>query len=784
MSSNNSNDVVAKCESLVRKHFKDKPFESPFALGDFIVSNSNGLLADLLRGSMKVPIPRDPSDPDGNKPCLLLHDLENQNHRDSDVYKFIDNNNDISTGLYGTSGAGKTRSVFEYLSHNFGLYFVASTRNDAGSRDLERLLQLFRNLNIHLLAVGNSQNEQFYKNNSRLNYATMERYVLIIVWVRHVVFKTINRQLLAKNRKLTPYQWLLIQLFPIKALGSDIFEEVTASCITSLGENDVSVVRAIVEDPPVWSVMAVDEAQELSRKLNGHFLSEDGKIQRSAFSALLRAMDNAAGLPCHDKGFPLFSGTGMSIDDFLEQSRSVMAKRFLEKDWNFVFTEFQPLTTDAVKTYLESFLELNLGADHESPQVPNSSALEHVAKWLRGRPRWAATFLEVYLVREQRETHNGTRGNFSSEAAKLVEALDRYLAVHTTDGNSRRTSFTPKKGSAYTTIAETVRGHENLQVRKTLERAIFKFAVGGRAVVLHQETKRLIEVGVAALRKTGAIHAILDEPIIIEAGINFFSLDDATLDNMNAQEDDGQGTAFEKVILPAIQRKFVEVLSAQLGEDGRVLREYSVPSKSSYGVLAVQCKSVSSTIDWIEKGMSSTFEGEVAPFCYPDTAIGPDLMFFMRNKAFTKFVSVIAQAKYRKRVDQMEALRSITPSLLYHQHRGKENQATSTALPRDNTQFQRWEKLKPVFLGVDHGCVRLMVQYPSYSTKSASPGTVGDDETKVQNSKKRKRGWLATVSRDNASTLFTGDALRMFDALKQADATVADTQQNEEASGA
>jgi len=173
MSSNDSNDVVAKCESLVRKHLEDKPFESPFALDDFIVSNSNGLLADLLRGSMKVPIPRDPSDPDGNKPCLLLHDLENQNHRDSDVHKFIDNNNDISTGLHGTSGAGKTRSVFEHLSHNFGLHFVASTRNDAGSRDLERLLQLFRNLNIHLLAVGNSQNEQFCKNNSRLNCATI-----------------------------------------------------------------------------------------------------------------------------------------------------------------------------------------------------------------------------------------------------------------------------------------------------------------------------------------------------------------------------------------------------------------------------------------------------------------------------------------------------------------------------------------------------------------------------------------------------------------------------------
>jgi hypothetical protein len=139
MSNDDSNTVVELCSNLVREHFEKYPFHEPFALEDFRPPKK-GLLADFVWKDLAVPIPKDPFDPTIDAPCLLLHDLENPMHTKSAVYQFIDSHKDGCAGLYGTSGAGKTCSAFEYLSHNFGLYFVASTKNDAGSRDLERLI--------------------------------------------------------------------------------------------------------------------------------------------------------------------------------------------------------------------------------------------------------------------------------------------------------------------------------------------------------------------------------------------------------------------------------------------------------------------------------------------------------------------------------------------------------------------------------------------------------------------------------------------------------------------
>ncbi|CAB9518033.1 expressed unknown protein [Seminavis robusta] len=152
-----------------------------------------------------------PGDPQrGDQPCLLVHDLENPSHKEKTVYKHIEANKGSCIGLYGTSGVGKTRSTFEYLSHNFGLYFVASTRHDAGSSDLENLLIWFKRL----------------------------------VYVRNVVYAAMNEQLKKKGQPcLTPYQWLLIQLYPEEALGWDLFDvvhgELTAGAV--LNPEDKSI---------------------------------------------------------------------------------------------------------------------------------------------------------------------------------------------------------------------------------------------------------------------------------------------------------------------------------------------------------------------------------------------------------------------------------------------------------------------------------------------------------------------------------------------------------------
>ena len=204
-------------------------------------------------------------------------------------------------------------------------------------------------------------------------------------------------------------------------------------------------------------------------------------------------------------------------------------------------------------------------------------------------------------------------------------------------------------------------------------------------------------------------------------------------------------------------------------------------------MLAFQCKNAADTIRWINDATKSTFEGQVVPFCYPDVNIGPDLIFLMWDCDYKKYIPVISQAKYRENFNQMNALRTITPSLLYHDNRGKAGATLSRVITSDDGLKKSWEEIKPKLVGKKHGCVRLMVQYPANGAGSATPGVLEDDSEKVvgpidmnpvdqpgkrkskrveTNGKKRKVGWLATISKENAPELFAHRDLMVLNALK------------------
>lgn len=58
--------------------------------------------------------------------------------------------------------------------------------------------------------------------------------------------------------------------------------------------------------------------------------------------------------------------------------------------------------------------------------------------------------------------------------------------------------------------------------------------------------------------------------------------------------------------------------------DSDGLMKYGVSVRSAYGVLSVDSGfSVQTTLEWVEKSINAKFEGQAAPFCYPDKNIGP-----------------------------------------------------------------------------------------------------------------------------------------------------------------
>ena len=99
-------------------------------------------------------------------------------------------------------------------------------------------------------------------------------------------------------------------------------------------------------------------------------------------------------------------------------------------------------------------------------------------------------------------------------------------------------------------------------------------------------TLRGLSVGIAALsHDKDHPGAVLNEPIMIQGGINYFSMEKLAKSNMTNQEEGGLGDAFEKIMLPAIQRKFPEILKSQLGDTVVSLDGCVVSCRLSYPVL-------------------------------------------------------------------------------------------------------------------------------------------------------------------------------------------------------
>ena len=666
-------NLVDKVTGLLEDHFEKHPPQRP-TLATYRAS-SEGVLGHLWRADVHVPVdPKEKVDVSGwvgpRFPMLLLHGLENEQHKDTKVYNHIRTQEKIGTTvLYGTSGTGKTRAALEYLSHNKGFYLLGGdfTRNP-GSRDLVRMLR----------GVGNTAQINTAEGgiNSVVNLTTVFWRYRILLYIRYAIHNLLEQKL----GDLSPKEWLLYQLFPEDFLDEDLFRDVLQMCIKEEGlitESTAEDAREAIQGE--WSVF-IDESQRLLEK-PGYFLSTDGKQARSNFSAVIKAAYKDDELISNSElNFPVFLGTGFSIDELEDEGRSASAKRptAMEQRVHF-FSGFELLTPADVEEHLNKFLDLSL---------LRQDVKQHVARWLRGRPRWTATFLETYvnrLPKSGREGRTRVREDFSAENLKMLEALDRFLAVMTLDSVAaeRRASWSAGPASAYASVDRLMTLDNHEEERKDFETAVFCFAVGKRHTIFRQEpSKKLIEAAVAAVVVKDSdgryVEAILDEPIIVKAGLNHFCLSNYLRDNLLKQENQGLGEAFERLLLPVLMQgrhtSLENHFKKQLEDsDAQQLWRFCVSTKSSYGVLSIDVgegnEACEKTIDWIRGATNSTIEGQVPPFCYPDTSIGPDVMYLMWDQSYTDFRACLVQSKFEKNAKKDAALKTLVPDWLYHQSR-------------------------------------------------------------------------------------------------------------------
>ena len=136
-----------------------------------------------------------------------------------------------------------------------------------------------------------------------------------------------------------------------------------------------------------------------------------------------------------------------------------------------------------------------------------------------------------------------------------------------------------------------------------------------------------------------------------------------------------------------------------------------------------------------------------------------------------RFRTCISQAKYKKLVDPLHALRSIVPDLLYYEKRDAKQPKKPTLSPvlsREEAE-ERWASVKSTLISNSRPCLRLLVQYPATATNAAEPGHCDSDKICPKYSKKRKRGrdCLVTIQGGNGGELFGTDTTAVLDFLER-----------------
>jgi hypothetical protein len=261
---NESASVVETINNILKDHFEPFPPKQP-SLSMFKASDQS-VLGSLWRNDVEVPV--DPMEPQGSTgfvkgrfPSLLLHDLQNDEYQNKDAYEHIKSQQNMGpTCLYGTSGAGKTRAIFEYLSRHKGFYFVAGDYDrNPGSKDFRWLFE-----NIRGMATPNTVEGKVV---SQTNLLLVFYRYRILLCVRHAVHGFLED---AFGGTLSPWEWLMFQIFPEQFLGCDLFKDVTKTCVKAKLDDVELSSEAREEMDYEWPVF-VDESQRLLNAVEGFF---------------------------------------------------------------------------------------------------------------------------------------------------------------------------------------------------------------------------------------------------------------------------------------------------------------------------------------------------------------------------------------------------------------------------------------------------------------------------------------------------------------------------------
>ena len=141
-----------------------------------------------------------PATLNGDRPSLLLHDLPG-----SDIRQAITQVSSIRSAmgkaknnllvLLGTSGCGKTRTCYELLCCNWGLYFISSRKGNGGSNDIEMIK--------NFVGIGDYLTEDYEENRKKVDHIARCAILSRLFILTHCI---------KSSSTFNPQRWTLLQV--------------------------------------------------------------------------------------------------------------------------------------------------------------------------------------------------------------------------------------------------------------------------------------------------------------------------------------------------------------------------------------------------------------------------------------------------------------------------------------------------------------------------------------------------------------------------------------------
>ncbi|GBB90669.1 hypothetical protein RclHR1_01770017 [Rhizophagus clarus] len=314
------------------------------------------------------------------RPSFILHSLPGSDNEEGYLHKEtlaeLLNNVMKSPWLFllGTSGSGKTRSLYELLCKTFGIYLSLSAGN------------VSRNLGSQDIDVSISELVQYLTNDPEKNTIIALRFTRAILLGRLFILSKLLESNQGCNRNFTPKQWLLMQLLPRQISGEDFWVPISRVFRGLSQEDQDELISKFIKEFQTEQEklpIAIDESQLAITKHEARFSRTliNGPL-RPFFAILLRTVLNlSAGRLCL-----ILSGTGMSFDDIKNRTDSAIAKSGGATFKNFFsihdgFDEYEEM-----KEFILRFLPLN------------DELIRATFNIFRGRRQFLVQFMESALL--------------------------------------------------------------------------------------------------------------------------------------------------------------------------------------------------------------------------------------------------------------------------------------------------------------------------------------------------------------------------------------------------